>query len=419
MRGSSRRTSRARSRRSDGRFGRSACGGRRTSPGPAPVPARAPGVPVTTGTDRVDLAAHPRPPRLQATLRSRRRPHHVGPHREDFDLGDGDRARQPHARYRRHDIAGRGSSTSGTATPRSCSAFPISTGSRAEARSHNASSAVSRTRACRRDLRAGGLPGPGALAQARFRAPFATDAPAWSGPGRPGRPARLRRRGLRRRAPGRHRNGTRRADDALPGNSRPPRAPLPQCADPRQPPRIARRRVGPAAHVDAWIDGTGRVRRVVVSIPLSKAPVGLGTARTAALMRVQADFYGFGLRVSVPSRRRPRFARTLRCISLPSRADTAGSRRRHRLRSPVVPADIAQVTRKRSPRGDRRGDRCRARLDRLWWPTVLRHQAPVDGAGRAQRNAGDDWKGGDADRPPPRRGRARPPTRRPPAWHST
>jgi hypothetical protein len=58
---------------------------------------------------------------------------------------------------------------------------------------------------------------------------------------------------------------------------------------------------GPARHtVDVWLDGAGLVRRVVVAIPLPKAVDGaVDGAGTAAVMKVQADFYGFGVPVSV------------------------------------------------------------------------------------------------------------------------
>lgn len=56
--------------------------------------------------------------------------------------------------------------------------------------------------------------------------------------------------------------------------------------------------------VDVWLDGAGRARRVVVSVPLSpksgaRAIEGLGFDAT---MRIQADFYAFGapVRVAAP-----------------------------------------------------------------------------------------------------------------------
>ncbi len=52
--------------------------------------------------------------------------------------------------------------------------------------------------------------------------------------------------------------------------------------------------------LDAWLDSAGRTRRVVVSMPLAglatKANAGVGPD---AMMRVQADFYGFGVPVAV------------------------------------------------------------------------------------------------------------------------
>ena len=63
---------------------------------------------------------------------------------------------------------------------------------------------------------------------------------------------------------------------------------------------IGARRLG----VDVWVDAAGRARRVVVSVPLSRqtdaaAVAGLGSD---AMMRIQADFYAFGvtLRVAAP-----------------------------------------------------------------------------------------------------------------------
>jgi hypothetical protein len=52
--------------------------------------------------------------------------------------------------------------------------------------------------------------------------------------------------------------------------------------------------------VDVWLDGSGRARRVVVSVPL--APSGSGVLDglgTDATMQIQADFYAFGERVQV------------------------------------------------------------------------------------------------------------------------
>jgi hypothetical protein len=52
--------------------------------------------------------------------------------------------------------------------------------------------------------------------------------------------------------------------------------------------------------VDAWLDGAERVRRVVVAISLPKAlDAAVGPPGTGATMKVQADFYGFGVPVSV------------------------------------------------------------------------------------------------------------------------
>ena len=53
--------------------------------------------------------------------------------------------------------------------------------------------------------------------------------------------------------------------------------------------------------VDVWIDGSGRARRVVVSVPLApksgtRAVAGLGAG---AIMRIQTDYYSFGAAVRV------------------------------------------------------------------------------------------------------------------------
>jgi hypothetical protein len=53
--------------------------------------------------------------------------------------------------------------------------------------------------------------------------------------------------------------------------------------------------------VDVWIDGSGRARRVVVSVPLApksgtRAVAGFGSA---AIMRIQTDYYSFGATVRV------------------------------------------------------------------------------------------------------------------------
>lgn len=56
--------------------------------------------------------------------------------------------------------------------------------------------------------------------------------------------------------------------------------------------------------VDTWLDGAGRVRRVVVSVPLSNAggSIGGSSVGARAMLRVQADLYAFGtaLRVAAP-----------------------------------------------------------------------------------------------------------------------
>ena len=72
--------------------------------------------------------------------------------------------------------------------------------------------------------------------------------------------------------------------------------------------------------VDVWVDGAGRARRVVVSVPLSPksgagAVAGLGVDAT---MRIQADFYAFGapVRVAAPPRAQVRPFSTLRIGAL-------------------------------------------------------------------------------------------------------
>jgi hypothetical protein len=53
--------------------------------------------------------------------------------------------------------------------------------------------------------------------------------------------------------------------------------------------------------VDVWLDGSGRARRVVVSVPLANATGTLpaGAVGAHAMMRVQADLYAFGTPVQV------------------------------------------------------------------------------------------------------------------------
>lgn len=59
--------------------------------------------------------------------------------------------------------------------------------------------------------------------------------------------------------------------------------------------------VGPhRIDLDAWLDRAGRARRVVVSMPLAGLAAEKGAAVAPdAMMRVQADFYGFGVPVAV------------------------------------------------------------------------------------------------------------------------
>jgi hypothetical protein len=68
--------------------------------------------------------------------------------------------------------------------------------------------------------------------------------------------------------------------------------------------------------VDAWIDRAGRVRRVVVSVPLGRAGRSIGGAPVGAraMLRVQADLYAFGaaLRVAAPPQAQVRPYSTLR-----------------------------------------------------------------------------------------------------------
>ena len=62
--------------------------------------------------------------------------------------------------------------------------------------------------------------------------------------------------------------------------------------------RSARRLGTGTLVVDVWIDAAGRVRRIVVSVPLA----GIGAAKTGpatAALRMQADFFAFGVPVVV------------------------------------------------------------------------------------------------------------------------
>ncbi|HUI48697.1 MAG TPA: hypothetical protein VL119_08370 [Acidimicrobiia bacterium] len=56
-----------------------------------------------------------------------------------------------------------------------------------------------------------------------------------------------------------------------------------------------------AVVLEAWLDGRGRARRVVVSIPLETRPgsAGRATLGTDPTLRIQGDFYAFGVRVGV------------------------------------------------------------------------------------------------------------------------
>jgi hypothetical protein len=52
--------------------------------------------------------------------------------------------------------------------------------------------------------------------------------------------------------------------------------------------------------VDVWLDEAGRVRRVVVAVPLPQAAgAGVDPPGTGAMIKVQADLYTFGVPVSV------------------------------------------------------------------------------------------------------------------------
>ena len=68
--------------------------------------------------------------------------------------------------------------------------------------------------------------------------------------------------------------------------------------------------------LDAWLDSAGRTRRVVVSMPLTGLSTQAGDAAVGpdAMIRVQADFYGFGgpVAVAVPPQNQVRPYNTLR-----------------------------------------------------------------------------------------------------------
>jgi len=59
-------------------------------------------------------------------------------------------------------------------------------------------------------------------------------------------------------------------------------------------PNAGGRRLG----LDLWLDRAGRVRRTVVSLPLSSR-AGAAALGPDAMLRIQGDFYGFGTRVRV------------------------------------------------------------------------------------------------------------------------
>jgi hypothetical protein len=68
--------------------------------------------------------------------------------------------------------------------------------------------------------------------------------------------------------------------------------------------------------LDVWLDRDGRVRRIVVSVPLSPRPGAAGADRVGpdATMRIQGDFYAFGtpVRVAAPPQSQTRPYGTLR-----------------------------------------------------------------------------------------------------------
>ena len=68
--------------------------------------------------------------------------------------------------------------------------------------------------------------------------------------------------------------------------------------------------------LDAWLDRAGRVRRIVVSVPLAPRSGTAGVAHigSEAMMRIQGDFYAFGVavRVAAPPQTQTRPYSTLR-----------------------------------------------------------------------------------------------------------
>lgn len=76
-------------------------------------------------------------------------------------------------------------------------------------------------------------------------------------------------------------------------------------------------RLGPGpVGIDVWIDGAGLARRIVVSLPLADAGLPV-TAGVVPAMRIQADFYAFGVPVRVVAPPRPQ-VRAFSALRLPS-----------------------------------------------------------------------------------------------------
>ena len=163
----------------------------------------------------------------------------------------------------------------------------------------------------------------GALAQSRSDTAWRrrwVDAVAVAG--RPRGPARVPRRGLRRRPPGRCRpvRGVPATHFAatidLAGDA--PGVRRVSGLGARLAPLGAVVGSGRLA-VDVWLDGAGRARRVVVSLRLSARSAasdgpGIAGLGPEAMMRIQADFYGFGapVRVAAPPKAQVRPYSSLR-----------------------------------------------------------------------------------------------------------
>ena len=202
-----------------------------------------------------------------------------------------DRARRRRARRRaRSTSPAPASSTSRTATPTSRSASRSSTGSAAAGRSSSGSSAGRLHEAAgrhppRRRAARDRCGGSASIRRSVGRRPVG----AVAGAGRPGRSARVPGRDLRPTSAGsephpvRGVRTTHYARDDRPRSGRPRRTPRAAVGEKlaQLGAVIGTRRLA----VDAWIDGAGRARRVVVSVPLSPKSGAAGDRRRSGPTR--------------------------------------------------------------------------------------------------------------------------------------